>query len=809
MSSLRSQTSCCPHCDSPTGTSAPHAPYCCQGCKVAHQFLQDAGLDRFYSLRQGTALPAIGDAAASPGPLAWLEPLLTQAAAQGPIRRLVLDVQGIQCAACVWLMERLYARQPGALEVQINPGIGRMELVFRPELDVRAYLNDLATFGYRVGPPSKQADGVLDDLLVRFGICAAIAMNSMIFSFALYFGLAATSEPTLFRIFSWANWLLSVAGVSVGGSIFIKSAAQALRRGILHMDVPIALGILLAFAGSTWSFFGNGGTASYFDTLNVFISLMLLGRLLQRRVASANRRVLLADEGIDGLCVRRLNAEQKLSVVTVGELRESDTILLLPGELLPVRALLLDPSAAFSLQWVSGEAEPSLFSAGQSVPAGAHNAAAHALRLQAQEPFAASALCALLLAKPTDRESSTRRDFWHQLSRYYVIGVLVLATLALLTWWHTGASRALSVVVSVLVVTCPCALGLATPLAYELAQAKLRRRGLFVRHHSFLDRALRIRKVVFDKTGTLTLGELVLQEPGQLRQLPLQVRAALYQMVARSNHPKSRALFAALHNQESVPSIDPEAVVREESGLGLEAIISGHRYRLGSAAFVLGQAGSESTDEVIFTCDEQLVARFPLREELRHDAAAEVTALRKEGIRVSLLSGDAVPRVLRLASLLGLPAEAAHGGKSPSDKEAFIKALDQQDTLMVGDGVNDALAMSAAYCAGTPTADRPTLPERADFYFLGRGVGPLVETLALARKTRAVILRNLACSLSYNVAVLALAFAGQMTPLRCALLMPVSSVLIVLATVHAFREQAAQPLKVPSLLPLAPVEVTP
>jgi Cu2+-exporting ATPase len=702
---------------------------------VAHQLLREAGLDRFYQLRAGTTLPSLCEIPARAGALTWLEPLLEAARAAAPqdprqdaIIRLVLDVQGIQCAACVWLLEQLYQRRTGALEIRINPGIGSMELLFRPEFDVRGYVQDILPLGYRVGPPCKKSDGAFDDLLVRLGVCAALAMNSMIFSFALYFGLSAQSDPVLHRIFSWANWLLAIASVLVGGSVFLQSAARALRRGILHMDVPIALGILLAFAGSTWSFFGNQGAASYFDTLNVFITLMLLGRLLQRRVASANRQVLLADDGIEGLCVRRIGADQRVDVVPVRELRAGDTLLLLPGELLPVRSQLLDTDAAFSLQWVSGEAEPALFRAGQAVLAGAHNAQPQALRLRAEEAFAASALCALL-ARPTatallDRQESSRRGFWHQLSRFYVAGVLALALLALLLWWHAGALRALSVVVSVLVVTCPCAIGLATPLAYELVQARLRRLGLFVREPSFLDRALRVRHVVFDKTGTLTLGDLVLAAPFALQALPAEARAALYQLVTRSNHPKSRALFTALHRLAEIPTLDATAQVREEPGRGLWARIGGHEYRLGGAAYALGQAMPTATpaitpdateaamDELCLSRDGDLLGRFPLREELRCDAAAEVAALRAAGLKVSLLSGDAPARVQQLARQLGLPLSDADGGRSPADKAAFVRAVDQMDTLMVGDGVNDALAMTAAYCAGTPATDRccPSAP---------------------------------------------------------------------------------------------------
>lgn len=793
----------CPHCNSPTPQNAPNTPYCCFGCQTAHALVRAAGLERFYELRGTERLAAVGgrsDAEARP-PRLWLQPLQQAAeAGRGDIVRLVLDIQGLQCIACVWLLERLFARQSGAVALTINSGIGRMELCYRRgSTAVERFLDDAESLGYRAGPPRKQSDAPLDDLLLRLGLCAALAMNAMIFAFAQYFGLSAEDDQSLFFLFSTGSLLLATGCVLLGGTVFLRSALRALRRGVLHMDVPIALGIALSYLGSVWSFCFAGGHAAYFDTLCVFITLMLLGRLLQQRLASHHRRILLSDDGIDGLLVRALDASGRLQLLPATAIKPEQLLLCAPGELVPVCAELQDEGARFSLSWISGESQPVEFHKGQPVPAGAHNQSQHAVRVRAREPFSASALCQLLAAAPTDAaaEPVPRRDFWHVLSRGYVLAVLALAGLGFLLWLPAGPVRALEVTVAILVVTCPCALGVATPLAYELVQTRLRRRGLFVRQPSFLDRALRVRKVLFDKTGTLTLGELTLAAPAQLRELPAAQRTVLYQMAARSNHPVSRALLRALTTLlgNDRPALDPALHIREEPGQGLRLRCGAREYRLGRAGFALPAAAAAPAPElaVCFSCDGELIARYAFIEALCPDAQAEVASLQRAGLQVYMLSGDAPDKVAASARRLGIADERARGGLTPEEKATLVRDLDdgQRDTLMIGDGLNDALAFAAAACTGTPAVDRPTLPERADFYFLGVGLGPISLALALARRTRAVIRRNLALAGLYNVLVLGLALGGLMTPLRCALAMPLSSLVILLATVRSLRERPA------------------
>jgi Cu2+-exporting ATPase len=425
------------------------------------------------------------------------------------------------------------------------------------------------------------------------------------------------------------------------------------------------------------------------------------------------------------------------------------------------------------------------------------------VRLRATEDFRASALCELLRARRDSSVSEPRRDFWHHLSRYYVLGVLALSALGLALWLPRDSARALEVTAALLMVTCPCALGVATPLAYELAQGRLRRAGLFVRDVSFFDRALRVRKVLFDKTGTLTALEPALANPEALGALTAAERSALYQLVARSNHPRSRALLDVLARSPGTPpALDGAAAVFEEPGRGLSGELGGELrgqpVRLGTPELVGAAADAAPAGALLFSVAGDVRASFRFREELRPDARAQVDALAAAGNKVWLLSGDQPERVTALAARLGVPAEQALGGLRPEDKAAAVQRIGAADSLMIGDGINDALAFSAALCSGTPATERPALPARADFYFLGHGLGPIAESLATARFLRRVIVRNLLLSGAYNVAVVALALAGMMTPLRCALLMPVSSLMVVLATLRSFRREPAHALRAKS-----------
>ncbi|MFY0522301.1 heavy metal translocating P-type ATPase [Archangium gephyra] len=770
----------CRHCGSPVPEGAARQEFCCAGCEAVHRLLVEQGLDRYYSLAGGKSAP-VAEPKKDRG-FAWLEPLVARSeAAPGPVCVLELDVQGIHCAACVWLMNELFRRQPGGASLTVNPALGKVRLAWcRGAFEVAAFLRTVESFGYLFGPSRKSPEAASTDLPLRLGVCVALTMNVMLFSVSFYVGLTP-EEGDVFRLFTRLSLWLSTAVVLVGGWPFFRSAWRGLRSGVLHLDLPIALGMLLVYVTSVVQVRDGRGDLTYFDTLNTFVTLMLVGRWLQQRVLERNRRFLLEDDGAEGLFARRQEGE-RLVTVRAAELHAGDVLVIAPGELVPVDAELLDARASFSTDWITGEPDVRTVERGGEVPAGAFNAARSAAHVRARTDFGDSPLVALLRQAPagTGRVPEHAR-FWNAVSRRWVLTVLAVSVAGFSLWWPHGEQRALEVAVSLLVVTCPCAIGIAVPLAYELTQSRLRRLGLFVRSQDLLERLPRVRKVLFDKTGTLTLGRLELVDRGAVGALAPEVRDVAFDMAARSNHPVSRCLTEELARAGA--RFSSGAQVTEHPGLGLELIRPEGTWRLGAAEWAApGAGGGEGT---VLAREGQPVAVFLLRESVRADARRELAALRESGHEVWLISGDAPERVRAMATALGLPEEHALGGQRPEDKAATVSRLDQEDTLYLGDGVNDSLAFERALCAGTPAIDRPVLPGKSDFFLLGEGLSAIRESLALSHRLRHMVRRLLAVALLYNGVAVAVCLAGLMTPLRAAVAMPLSSLSLILFTLAA------------------------
>jgi Cu2+-exporting ATPase len=757
----------CAHCANPV-EGRGDSRFCCVGCEAVHALLGARHLANYYALRDGRG-PPIASAATERVDHKWLEPLRAKLREGG---RVDLDIQGMHCTACVWLVERVFREHRGGLRVVVNPTVGRLDVTAAPAFDLDAFVTDVESFGYRLGPALKDARASSSGIVLRMGVCTAIAMNSMIFTVAIYAGL---NDGPLFTLFHRLTFALSMVSIVFGGSVFFRSAWSALRRGVLHMDLPIALGIALAGAGSTYSFLFHQSDANFLDTLSVFIALMLVGRWLQERVLEKNRLSILASDGVDGLLARRVKSGA-VATVKCTTIARGDVLLVAPGDLVPVDARTRRTEAAsFSLDWINGESEPRAFEPGARVPAGSFLSGSHAVEIEAATDFADSALVDLLRTPlPREGEAARSAPFWHALAKRYVVAVLALASIGFGAWLAaTGdVSRSLSVATAVLIVTCPCAFGIATPLAYDLVQAGLRRAGLFVRSPGFLDRAAQVKTVVFDKTGTVTSGALMLTSGAlaAIGALGDDDRRALGDLALRSHHPKSAAVRVALG---SAAPYDESAVVIDHAGLGVELVRGAARYRLGAPFW--SAPGAALSADVVFSKDGALLADLAMVETSRHDAAREVRELSRAGYDVWLLSGDAQARVDTVAREVGIAPSHAIGDRSPEGKSAWVAEHDRKDLLMVGDGINDSLVVASAFCSGTPSIDRPFMAARSDFYFVSPGLRPvrlaLRASLALARIRRA----NLVVALAYNAVAVTLAYAGLMSPLLCAVFMPVSS----------------------------------
>lgn len=782
----------CLHCGNELGRHWRPAdgPFCCRGCAGVWELIHQADLGRFYDLKPATLAPA---ASLRPDSFAWLDRILEGRAAEAagdPVLRLDLDIQGVHCAACVWLIEELFRRRPAGVQVRLNPALGKVELAWDTSRgDLKDFLVELERFGYRLGPARKGAQKHSRALIMRMAIAIAMAMNVMMFSVSVYFGL---EEGLLYTFFGWLSFGMSTISLVAGGGVFYRGALAGLRRGVLHLDVPIALGMTLAYAGSVWTWANGGMTATYFDSLCAFIALMLVGRWAQEHILERNRNSLLESSGAENLVVKRVRGGQ-LEAVGAAEVALGDELWIAPGDLLPVRGLLLRRPASAALDWITGESGQVAFAPGEAIPAGAFNAGAQGFAVAAAEGFADSRLNDLLRTTSIADEQF-RPQWWHRIAGWYVAAVLVAAAGGFALWAGRDLEQALEVTVAILVVTCPCALGLATPLAEELTHHRLRRAGVFVRKPSFLEKALAVRRVLLDKTGTLTMGRLVLDEAGRaaLDALAPRERAVLRHMTARSNHPVSACIAAALgpaRDREDAFTGEQAEDLREVAGQGLELALADGTWRLGRAGFAAGGAtggagdgGAAAGGVTVFTRDGVALARLATAEEFKADAADQIAALRRAGYELHLLSGDAQAKVDRAAQALGLPADRAEGDLDPEAKAARVRELDRRDTLMVGDGLNDSPSFAAAWCAATPAVDRPVLPGKADFFFLGDGIAAIGRSLWEARRLRRVVRDNLAIAIAYNVVAVACCAAGLVTPVAAAVFMPASSVAVVTLT---------------------------
>jgi len=785
----------CRHCGVPTGH--PEEEFCCSGCAYVYRLIGEAGLGAYYQIKDKVIAPA--DAALLPlRDYAWLTTAQTEAeqAAGSGTPELPLDVQGISCAGCVWLIERIFSKQPGAGRIEINAPAGQMRLLWQAgRFDAAEFARTLQGFNYLVGPASatRSAPPESRALVKRIGLCAAFSMNVMLFTLPTYFGMEATfAYAPLFGTLSMGFATLSLLA---GGGYFLGKAAKSLQLGAISIDLPIALGIVGAYGGSFFGWIAHNEVFVYFDFVSTFILLMLVGRWAQLAAVERNQRRLLAEQPIPSR-LRCWTADGARVDLSPEQLTVGVKFTVGPGQTVPVEARLNSPEASVSLAWINGEAAPRAFQSGQRIPSGAVNLARSEIVLVAVQGWRESLLAEL--TRPVSR-APYRHRFIERVIKGYLVGIIGIALLSGLAWfWATGNGlRSCAVVTAVLVVSCPCAIGLAFPLADEIAAVALRKRGVFVRVADLWPRLAKVQKIVFDKTGTLTLETPKLRETAHFARLGEEERRVLTRLVEDNPHPVARSLHDALLAGPRPAALEGE--VTEVIGQGVALRLGEAEWRLGRPAWALersetaaGGLGEEEV-ETIFAKSGEPIARFSFIEAARTDASEELRLLRARSLQVVILSGDRIQKVERLSKELGLDPDAAHGEMSPRAKADWLETSGADDALMLGDGANDSLAFDHALCRGTPVVHRGVLTEKADFYYLGRGIAgvrALFEVNDARRRTQIFLL---VFSILYNFAAVGLAAAGKMNPLIAAILMPVSSLLTLAIVAFGMRSVWSRP----------------
>lgn len=759
----------CRHCGTPFEQEAPDQEFCCSGCSFVNDLIESSGLDRFYDLKGRDRILPAGNAVLVKPETTWASELQAAAESTGAsLPQAKLDLQGVSCIGCVWLIDALFQQLPGAGRILIDASRGEIEVSWFPgQFDLPAFVQKVGQFGYRLAPAStsekpSSASGL------RLGLCGGLALNAMGFTLPRYMGM--TEAFQLAGFFELVAAFSATLSLMFGGSYFISRAWGALKAGQLHLDVPIAGGVIAAWLGSVVGWLVGSAGLLYFDFVAVFIFLMLLGRRLQEVSVTRNRSRLLRADPL--LRTIRILENDEAKSQPVENLALADSFSVPPAGVVPVNAELEEDSATLSLEWINGEAEARVWNRGAHLPAGAVNLGKKEVRLKARENWQDSLL--QRLSSATERGDDPAARWLDRMLRFYLLVVLFLALVGGVVWWFLGGdwARALQVTISVLVVSCPCALGVAIPMAHELSVAELRRQGLFVRKPDLWGRLLRVKDIVFDKTGTLTLDTPRLKNSAELQNLSGSARMALSHLVMDSRHPVSGSLREALAAIKALQNGSHEPV-EEIPGFGLKFADEA------GAHWSLRRPEPTESGDAIFSQNDQVLAAFEFEDAVRLDAERELDALRRRGHSVFLLSGDRAEKVAAMATALGIPNDQALARQSPEQKAEWIQTHAPR-CLFVGDGANDSLAADAALVRGTPAVERCLLAEKADFYFLSRGLRPLRTLLDLAILRRRAVLRAFGFALTYNIGVVALSLSGRMNPLLAAILMPLSSIVTLL-----------------------------
>jgi P-type Cu2+ transporter len=738
-----------------------------------------------------------------------------------------LGLSGMYCAACAITIESALKGVDGVRDVQVQGAVQRARLVIDPK---RTHLSQLVeavqAVGYQAWPDGAARAqntrlAAQRQLLWRLLVAAFCMMQVMMITTAQYVSGPQDIPPDIWRLMNWASWVLTLPVLVFSCGPFFGGAWAALKAGRIAMDTPVALGIAAMFAVSTGVTMGQTqwvGHDAYFDSLTMFVSFLLFGRWLEGR---ARERV---SQSLEALCGRLPEAvsrstqpndasdlslhEHACETVPLSQLRIGDRVLVAAGQAFPADGQVLLGRTEVDESLLTGESRPVVKQAGHLVVAGSLNLGAPIWsRVERLGPDTRYQQIVNLV-----HQALTERPGWLRVAdRFagpFLWAVLALAALGALAWQWIDPGKSVWVAVSVLVVTCPCALSLAAPSSLLAAAGALARKGVLVRRLEALETLASVDLALFDKTGTLTDPQLqltqvwhegVVTDVGE--DMPAQVRAALQAAAGLSllsQHPVSRALSCFALEGAQQPWHD----VREQAGQGLQARdADGQLWRLGSAAWVLGTAAAASwqsgrvwwarlIDEAQ-TPDPSTVTGFALDEKLRPDANAAMQTLRGQNVDVQVLSGDQGERVVALVRQMSVnpPVSVAGAAATPEDKLQVLQRAQKKGHVVaaIGDGINDAPVLAKAHSSFALDHGAPLAQSQADFIVLGGKLSGVPLAMAISRQAMAVVRQNLAWAATYNFVCIPLALAGLLPPWLAGIGMALSSLLVLLNALRIGR----------------------
>ncbi|WP_018413047.1 heavy metal translocating P-type ATPase [Methyloversatilis thermotolerans] len=777
-------------------------PMCCAGCAAVAQAIAGGGLEAFYAHRD-TLSPKAEDGSGTRDltvydlPEVQADFVRTVAHPDcAQAREALLIIEGIRCAACVWLNEQHVGRLPGLLDLDINYATRRARVVWDPaRISLSGILRAVAEIGYEAWPNDKaHAESVARnerrDALWRLAVAGLGMMQVMMYAWPEYIAGELELPGSVAALMRWASLVLTAPVVCYSAAPFFARAWRDLSARRIGMDLPVALGVGSAFIASVWATVTHSGEV-YFDSVTMFVFLLLGGRYLE--MLARQRAV----RGVEELArvmpalARRLVTwpGSATEAVPVARLAAGDHVAVAAGEVFPADGRLVDGRSEVDESLLTGESRPQARAPGDRVVGGSVNIASPVV-LEVEQVGEATRLAAI--RRLIGRASASRPEvvqFADRVAVHFVSALIVLAALTGAIWLWLDPSRALWIFVAVLVVSCPCALSLATPAALTVGTGVMSRSGLLVTRAHAIETLARVTHVVFDKTGTLTTGNMKVQavHPSAAMDAAhmLAVAAALE---GPSAHPIARALR---ERAGALAATDLSA----QTGKGVQGQVAGRLYRLGRADYVCelsgatppASAGASSATPVWLGDQHGLIGRIDLSDELRAGARALLARLRERGIGITLLSGDAEEPVRALAGELDIADAQAR--MSPEDKRARIEALQAHGAVvaMLGDGVNDAPVLAQAHVSVAMGSGTELARAQGDLVLLSDRFDAMTLGLDTARATLAIVRQNLRWAFAYNLLAIPPAMLGWITPWMAGIGMSLSSLLVVLNALRLQR----------------------
>ena len=780
---------------------------CCPGCQAVAQAIVDNGLENYYEFRTSPA--ARGDTALD-NTMAQLavydEPELQHEFVyeQGKHSQIQLTVEGISCAACGWLIEKQLAKLDGIKQVSVNVSARRSMITWDPaQLKLSGILSRLKSIGYESLP--FQADmheasykKEQKSYLKKLGLAGIMTMQVMMLAMGQYFDVFGNLEADAVGYFNAISLILTTPVVLFSGSVFYLSAIKAIQARTVNMDVPVTIAIVASYIAGVLAVNKSEGEV-YFESICMFIFFLLISRFLEHR--SRHQASLISSNMHKLIPVTANKLENDVWVsVLAKQVEKDDIVMVKAGEIVPLDGTIIDGTSTFDEAMLTGEFEPITKTNGQIVYAGSMNQQGSVtikVRANVKHAMMNQILRLQEMALANKPKIAAIAD---QFSQYFVTAVLLISVFTYWYWHSQQNPHAFWITISVLVATCPCALGLATPSALTCAMAKLNKMGVLLKRADALEQLTTTTDIIFDKTGTLTQGKFsiakqwineeyaqqLLSEMGIENSSDTQthVLSIAKAIESRSEHPIAHAFLAATDNAEFRINN-----LHIEIGKGLSAQVNGHSCIMGSQNYVCQVIKQVHEDvkgaNVFMVINNKLLAAFWVTDTIVEDAKSIVSKLRKHTLTV--LSGDSLENVEHLARSIGI--ENAVGGSTPDGKLQYVKAQQalNKRLVMLGDGINDAPVLAAADVSIAVGNASDLAKNAADIVLLNPKLSTLVELLNMANKTKRKIKQNMAWALSYNLLVLPFAVSGLLTPWQAALGMSLSSIIVVYNSTRLMR----------------------